>query len=420
VRKNLFEFLEIATELYPDERLWIDALCIRQDDTTEKNHQVERMGLIYYSATEVLVWLGRSLYLHASGDSLSEEVCRHAYWTRAWIAQEILLQNNIKLLVARDWIDFVSFGRALAGPPSQNKIGMSMPEKLFRAWCRTFHFENLPLYWDFWDLLVLRSESQCADVRDRIYSLLALTEIFGQPKRLAIDYNEETTGLFWRVCEVYEMCCKPSCRKSLMGALELTVIELEESLERKPDTNILIPIVGAYYALPADSLKPLRTSSNFCCPGSHSSPSVQLFDDDTRTALILCTGGFYEDKCSTGSMHILCQISEPCKSWSPFDPIEDGELFGMIEFKVLAFSTDGRVQSVELPVQDPQFEDHHDRTSVIYPENKLKLQIRKLLANMLNINNLDDSGDRFPITSKKSISIPAPYFLEWIKLDTLP
>lgn len=41
-------------------RLWADALCINQEDTQEKGHQVQRMGEIYRNAQTVLVWLGRA------------------------------------------------------------------------------------------------------------------------------------------------------------------------------------------------------------------------------------------------------------------------------------------------------------------------------------------------------------------------
>ncbi|RYP56224.1 hypothetical protein DL771_012011 [Monosporascus sp. 5C6A] len=39
-------------------RIWIDAICIDQKNTHERNEQVPRMGLIYGSARKVLVWLG--------------------------------------------------------------------------------------------------------------------------------------------------------------------------------------------------------------------------------------------------------------------------------------------------------------------------------------------------------------------------
>ncbi|KAK4459711.1 heterokaryon incompatibility protein 6, OR allele [Cladorrhinum samala] len=38
--------------------IWIDQLCIHQEDVAEKSYQVSLMGRIYSSAAEVLVWLG--------------------------------------------------------------------------------------------------------------------------------------------------------------------------------------------------------------------------------------------------------------------------------------------------------------------------------------------------------------------------
>ena len=38
--------------------LWIDAVCINQDDPSERSLQVQLMGMIYSSAARVLVWLG--------------------------------------------------------------------------------------------------------------------------------------------------------------------------------------------------------------------------------------------------------------------------------------------------------------------------------------------------------------------------
>jgi hypothetical protein len=40
--------------------LWIDAICINQDDIAERSHQVSLMQDIYRQATRVLVWLGLS------------------------------------------------------------------------------------------------------------------------------------------------------------------------------------------------------------------------------------------------------------------------------------------------------------------------------------------------------------------------
>jgi hypothetical protein len=37
---------------------WYDALCINQEDTQERNHQVNQMGQIYGEADCVITWLG--------------------------------------------------------------------------------------------------------------------------------------------------------------------------------------------------------------------------------------------------------------------------------------------------------------------------------------------------------------------------
>lgn len=58
VRKNLWDFLSYARRTLFSTPLWIDALCIDQNNTAERNHQVQQMGRIYSGATTVLIWLG--------------------------------------------------------------------------------------------------------------------------------------------------------------------------------------------------------------------------------------------------------------------------------------------------------------------------------------------------------------------------
>jgi hypothetical protein len=43
-----------------DRVLWIDALCINQVDTDERNKEVQRMNLINENSTRVVSWLGPS------------------------------------------------------------------------------------------------------------------------------------------------------------------------------------------------------------------------------------------------------------------------------------------------------------------------------------------------------------------------
>ena len=38
--------------------LWIDAICVDQNNIPERGHQVVRMAAIYPQASRVVVWLG--------------------------------------------------------------------------------------------------------------------------------------------------------------------------------------------------------------------------------------------------------------------------------------------------------------------------------------------------------------------------
>ena len=107
--------------------MWIDALCINQDDKDEKNHQVPLMREIYSCAIRVVVCLGNGSYdreavwllfelLYISPalspeqalDYLQErypstwialsELLRHPWFTRIWIVQEVAVARDILLI----------------------------------------------------------------------------------------------------------------------------------------------------------------------------------------------------------------------------------------------------------------------------------------------------------------------------------
>jgi hypothetical protein len=111
-----------------ERQFWIDALCISQEDVSERNHQVRVMEKIYSQAQGVVAWLGRAQkngdpvmrHLNGIGDihdpardspsSLLDNVkkafnkstalekwCNRTYWQRMWIVQEIMLNHQVTL-----------------------------------------------------------------------------------------------------------------------------------------------------------------------------------------------------------------------------------------------------------------------------------------------------------------------------------
>jgi hypothetical protein len=127
VRENLYHFLdECRSTPLVYNYIWIDQICIDQGTINERNHQVQHMGSIFKSASQVIVWLGplnddlseiafqfikedkpgRS----RSGDSPEKPILvkdsrllvesmrtlfDRPYWTRLWIVQEALLAKDL-------------------------------------------------------------------------------------------------------------------------------------------------------------------------------------------------------------------------------------------------------------------------------------------------------------------------------------
>ena len=65
INENLHGFLENArTRIWPAckrYRLCFDAICIDQLSETEKAHQIAQMCRVYSKASQVAVWLGRTV-----------------------------------------------------------------------------------------------------------------------------------------------------------------------------------------------------------------------------------------------------------------------------------------------------------------------------------------------------------------------
>lgn len=60
ITKNAEKMLLSLRHQKEERRVWIDGICINQDDLTERSHQVTLMGHIFSGAFNVLIWLGES------------------------------------------------------------------------------------------------------------------------------------------------------------------------------------------------------------------------------------------------------------------------------------------------------------------------------------------------------------------------
>jgi hypothetical protein len=93
--------------------LWVDAICIRQEDEEEKEKQIQSMAKIYGQANRVVVWLGEAaddsdlaleeIRIRAAGDNKSKNsldsgrtqqavlaLLQRPWFRRIWVWEQIL------------------------------------------------------------------------------------------------------------------------------------------------------------------------------------------------------------------------------------------------------------------------------------------------------------------------------------------
>ncbi|KAG9194055.1 hypothetical protein G6011_04090 [Alternaria panax] len=121
IADNLFNVLRSLRDQADPISLWIDAICIDQNNIPERNAQVQKMASIYRSAFEVVGWLGHTLPDFDVGFSLLKTLIEEdsqpyledtsytpaweslisllnkPYWTRVWILQETAINPNVLL-----------------------------------------------------------------------------------------------------------------------------------------------------------------------------------------------------------------------------------------------------------------------------------------------------------------------------------
>lgn len=127
ITKNLYLALVHLRDPVRRRLLWIDALCIDQDNPEERDEQVKNMGSIYSKAQHVVIWLGeqtedvqqvfsiikKSAKLAASSIDWSPvfNLLRHPWFQRTWIIQEAVLAREPILACGFETISWKAFSK---------------------------------------------------------------------------------------------------------------------------------------------------------------------------------------------------------------------------------------------------------------------------------------------------------------------
>ncbi|KAF2117514.1 heterokaryon incompatibility protein-domain-containing protein, partial [Lophiotrema nucula] len=138
--------------------LWIDAVCIDQQDDNDKANQIGMMKAIYSTASRVLVWLGGGSVVEdalrklcaASRNPPStriegiekhlQTILTRPYFTRRWIIQELVSNLDVTLFCEEFEMTWIRLMAAVQNceeyltSSSQNLEGLKSAQTLIELW----------------------------------------------------------------------------------------------------------------------------------------------------------------------------------------------------------------------------------------------------------------------------------------------
>jgi hypothetical protein len=109
LRKNAYNALRQLRQPTRSRILWIDVLCVDQNNERDKLIQIERMGRIFNAAMRVIAYIGEldhtttaflrclsgSATSHQTRKDIRNFIAAHEWFRRGWVIQEILLARSI-------------------------------------------------------------------------------------------------------------------------------------------------------------------------------------------------------------------------------------------------------------------------------------------------------------------------------------
>ncbi|KAI1457281.1 heterokaryon incompatibility protein-domain-containing protein [Annulohypoxylon moriforme] len=322
--------------------LWVDAICINQDDNDEKSHQVGMMGNIYKGCTNCIIWLGESaekpeadvrstaavraielLGLLASDQHLQDLPCFKAvkgqrtdivkkyedhfaalgqlldlpWWRRIWVIQELVLPRKVTFLYASEQLPY----QALVGAVAMLNTHAATCCKSHRMTLRALGFDPLLVIQEQVDPIVSTRERwanresttlsqlrrqfyafQATEKRDLFYGLLGLVTDWGSAGPLVPNYGSPSRVAITEA--VFKCISEQTGMEFLLGE------RMFRSLDPENTPNLPSWVPDAYFcSLPSQWVmveqRRLIMTSSFAASGPYSQDRRRLSLGENETLL---------------------------------------------------------------------------------------------------------------------------------------
>ena len=267
VRQRLWTFLHHLRRRDVTTEVWIDALCIKQDDANEKAQQIRLMSKIFRGARESISWLGeaddmiykafdiveqradqtRDLYrgrpsnvkpLTSAEWRAVTKLVENQYFTRRWIVQEVMLpvsltlqcgQRRLPLTVLESFLSSLSYWES---KERCSQVSQSILRRLWRDRSQLqLHHGGLSLS----DLLHRYKDTVCKSPCDKVNAFLGLVD------NGHLLYCEDSVRLYDRVMSSPDVKVHDLMAFGLFMELELGLrsnvcLQMPVQVEQPPST----------------------------------------------------------------------------------------------------------------------------------------------------------------------------------------
>ncbi|KAM3084064.1 hypothetical protein ACMFMF_001421 [Clarireedia jacksonii] len=297
--------------------LWVDAICIDQNNTSEKNNQIRKMRIIYQTAQRVCAWIGRASDDSSSAIQLVRELnsasqdhvkemlqdpsreeqflslkvlFRRQYWWRIWVIQEVSSAREVMVFCGCEAIPLTELNNVCDILKREEALLTSMFYKSPAIVCtlvaggpRSLEISrpHAPEVVEpsLFELLLSHKSKMASEAKDKVFALVGIStskESFGQ-----IDYSMS-------IRQVYTHTAKHIIQTS--GRLDVICVKQQQSNNRD------LPTWVPDWTRPRQNQSPIivglhHSTQDFLASGAMPSNARFVGDED-----ILRTPGIIIDK----------------------------------------------------------------------------------------------------------------------------
>jgi hypothetical protein len=266
VRANLYSALQRFREKSQVCTIWVDAICIDQDNIPERNQQVQNMRRVYASASEAVIWLGDEIktdseafsFINAFEEALKNKrgfdwgnpqsffglhgvnyktlwkslgvLLQRPWFGRIWIIQEVVMASNARVFCGSQTCSWESMSRMVRfirqhafHPMLGTPLGMNTVPVMsnLKGRLRQNRMAGLDYLWLLRGTRLFLS----TDPRDRFFALHGFLS------------NDNTDGIQID----YKLSCEQVYQSWAMQSINKGSLKLLSLAERGPNSELDLP-----------------------------------------------------------------------------------------------------------------------------------------------------------------------------------